>query len=231
MPEINHSLQQVLKEISRYEHEFSRKHGSVQLIAVSKTRPASDLLDAYQQGQRDFGENYIQEAIDKMPDLDRDDIQWHFIGPIQSNKTRLISENFNWVHSVDRLKIAQRLSDQRPAHLEPLNVLIQVNSSNEISKSGCQFDQLPELANAITALPRLRLRGLMTLPAAEQDFAAQRIPFKRLHDALESLNQTGMTMDTLSMGMSRDIRAAIAEGATMVRVGTAIFGQRQYRVD
>ena len=226
MPEISHSLQQVLAEISRYEHEFARQSGSTRLIAVSKTRPVADLLEAYQQGLRAFGENYIQEALEKIASLDLDGIEWHFIGPIQSNKTRPIAEHFDWVHSVDRLKVAERLSEQRPTHLAPLQVLIQVNSSNEESKSGCSFEQLPQLAAVVDALPQLNLRGLMTLPATAHDINEQRVPFRKLHDAMASLNQAGMTLDTLSMGMSRDIRAAIAEGSNMVRVGTAIFGQR-----
>ncbi len=226
MPEISHRLQQVYREISLYEQEFDRPPGSVQLLAASKTRPPEELLLAWQQGQRMFGESYLQEALDKIAALQSKAIEWHFIGPIQSNKTRAIAEQFDWVHSIDRLKIAQRLNDQRPAEKSPLQVLIQVNSSGEGSKSGCRFDELETLVQSMSVLPALKLRGLMTLPVASNHFEQQRQPFRQLRLAMEKLNQQGYGMDTLSMGMSNDMRAAIAEGATIVRVGTAIFGSR-----
>jgi len=227
MPEISHRLQQVCSEISLYEQEFDRPAGSVQLLAVSKTRPYTDLLQAWENGQTCFAENYIQEALEKINKLRSLPIQWHFIGPIQSNKTRAIAENFDWVHSIDRLKIAQRLNDQRPPDKPPLQVLIQVNSSEENSKSGCRFAELKPLALAISTLPRLQLRGLMTLPAACDDFEQQRKPLRKLRLALRELNQSDFRLDTLSMGMSNDMRAAIAEGATIVRIGTALFGERK----
>jgi pyridoxal phosphate enzyme (YggS family) len=227
MPDISHRLQQVFKEISLYEQEFGRAAGSVQLVAVSKTRPSADLREAWQCGQRQFAESYLQEALQKISELQSLAIQWHFIGPIQSNKTRAIAEHFDWVHSIDRLQIAQRLSAQRPSDKPPLQVLVQVNSSNEPNKSGCSFDELELLARSVAQLPALQLRGLMTIPARSDDFEQQRQPFRRLKQALQQLNQNGHTLDTLSMGMSNDIRAAIAEGATMLRVGTAIFGTRE----
>jgi len=226
MPEISHRLQQVYQQILLYEQEFGRKTNSVKLLAVSKTRPASDLLEARQAGQTRFGENYLQEALEKIEMLRQQALEWHFIGPIQSNKTRDIASHFDWVHSVDRLKIARRLSEQRPDDLPDLQLLIQVNSSDEASKSGCHFDEIESLAMDMAALPRIKLRGLMTIPAHSQHFEQQRIPFRKLHDALQQLNEKGLELDTLSMGMSNDMRAAIAEGATMVRIGTAIFGAR-----
>jgi pyridoxal phosphate enzyme (YggS family) len=227
MPEISHRLQQVCREISLYEQEFDRPAGSVQLLAVSKTRPYTDLLEAWENGQTCFAESYIQEALKKMSQLRKLAIQWHFIGPIQSNKTRAIAENFDWVHSIDRLKIAQRLNEQRPADKAPLQVLIQVNSSDEDSKSGCRFAELESLALSIATLPRLQLRGLMTIPAASDNFEQQRQPLRKLRHALLELNQSSFTLDSLSMGMSKDMRAAIAEGATIVRIGTALFGERK----
>jgi len=226
MPEISHSLQQVYHEILLYEQEFGRKPGSVKLIAVSKTQPGIHLLEALKCGQTLFGESYLQEALEKIDRLRDKGIEWHFIGPVQSNKTRLIAENFDWAHSIDRIKIAQRLSLHRPADLPPLQVLIQVNTSNESSKSGCSFSAMPELARQIEKLPGLQLRGLMSIPAPSNKFSEKRKPFRRLREAMQELNQSGYKLDTLSMGMSRDIRAAIAEGATLVRVGTAIFGER-----
>ncbi|AKA21828.1 YggS family pyridoxal phosphate-dependent enzyme [Pseudomonas chlororaphis] len=206
-----------------------RDETSIQLLAVSKTKPAAALREAYAAGLRDFGENYLQEALGKQAELGDLPLSWHFIGPIQSNKTRAIAENFAWVHSVDRLKIAQRLSEQRPADLPPLNICIQVNVSGEASKSGCAPADLPALASAIGALPRLKLRGLMAIPEPTDDRAAQDAAFaavRRLNDDLrERLN---LPTDTLSMGMSHDLEAAIAQGATWVRIGTALFGARDY---
>jgi len=206
------------------ERQAGRAQGSAGLIAVGKTWGPDALAQAYAQGQRDFGENYLQEALAKQDELKDLDIVWHFIGPIQSNKTKPLAERFQWVHSVDRLKIAQRLSEQRPADLPPLNVCLQVNVSGEASKSGVAPAELGALARSVAALPRLKLRGLMAIPAPAEDFAAQRMAFRGLREALEGLGLDGL--DTLSMGMSDDLEAAVWEGATWVRVGTAIFGQR-----
>jgi pyridoxal phosphate enzyme (YggS family) len=192
---------------------------------VSKTKPAAAIRQAFAAGVRDFGENYLQEALEKQLELGDLPLIWHFIGPIQSNKTKAIAEHFAWVHSVDRLKIAQRLSDQRPAHLPALNICLQVNVSGEASKSGCNPDELPALAQAVTQLPNLRLRGLMTIPEPTDDVARQHAAFARLRELQDGL---GLDLDTLSMGMSHDLEAAIAEGATWVRIGTALFGARDY---
>ena len=198
---------------------------SIHLLAVSKTKPAAALREAYAAGVRDFGENYLQEARAKQVELADLPLSWHFIGPIQSNKTREIAEHFSWVHSVDRLKIAQRLSEQRPADLEPLNICIQVNVSGEASKSGCTPQDLPALATAINALPRLKLRGLMAIPEPTENRAEQDAAFATVRDLQQSLN---LGLDTLSMGMSHDLESAIAQGATWVRIGTALFGARDY---
>ncbi|MGH8389835.1 MAG: YggS family pyridoxal phosphate-dependent enzyme [Pseudomonas sp.] len=203
----------------------NRAEDSVQLLAVSKTKPAQALREAYAAGLRDFGENYLQEALGKQLELADLPLIWHFIGPIQSNKTRAIAEHFDWVHSVDRLKIAQRLSEQRPADLPPLNICIQVNVSGEASKSGCTPADLPALANAIGNLPRLKLRGLMAIPEPTDDRAAQDAAFAAVKSLQASLN---LPLDTLSMGMSHDLELAIAQGATWVRIGTALFGARDY---
>ena len=202
-----------------------RDCATVGLLAVSKTKPAAAIRQAFAAGVRDFGENYLQEALEKQLELGDLPLIWHFIGPIQSNKTKAIAEHFAWVHSVDRLKIAQRLSDQRPAHLPALNICLQVNVSGEPSKSGCNPDELPALAQAVTQLPNLRLRGLMTTPEPTDDVARQHAAFARLRELQDGL---GLDLDTLSMGMSHDLEAAIAEGATWVRIGTALFGARDY---
>ena len=202
-----------------------RDASSIHLLAVSKTKPAQAVREAYAAGMRDFGENYLQEALGKQAELTDLPLSWHFIGPIQSNKTRAIAENFAWVHSVDRLKIAQRLSEQRPADLPPLNICIQVNVSGEASKSGCTPADLPALANAISALPRLKLRGLMAIPEPTEERAAQDAAFATVRELQASLN---LPLDTLSMGMSHDLESAIAQGATWVRIGTALFGARDY---
>ena len=202
-----------------------RDASSIHLLAVSKTKPAQAVREAYAAGMRDFGENYLQEALGKQAELTDLPLSWHFIGPIQSNKTRAIAENFAWVHSVDRLKIAQRLSEQRPADLPPLNICIQVNVSGEASKSGCTPADLPALATAISALPRLKLRGLMAIPEPTEDRAEQDAAFATVRDLQASLN---LALDTLSMGMSHDLESAIAQGATWVRIGTALFGARDY---
>ncbi len=209
-----------------------RGKNEVRLLAVSKTFPAEAVVEAMAAGQRAFGENYLQEGLDKMQEVARlqpdTTIEWHFIGPIQSNKTRPIATHFQWVHTVERLKIAQRLSEQRPEELGPLDICIQVNISGEASKSGAGEDELPELARQVTALPNLRLRGLMAIPEATKDEAQQRAAFARLRTLFEALRAQGLALDTLSMGMSGDLKAAVAEGATIVRIGSAIFGARHY---
>jgi PLP dependent protein len=206
-----------------------RPSEAASLLAVSKTRPATDVRDAFLAGQHAFGENYVQEALDKIEALSdlRCQLEWHLIGPLQSNKTRSVAEAFDWVHSIDRLRIAQRLSEQRPVRAAPLQVCLQVNVSGEASKSGVAPAQLPELARAVIALPRLRLRGLMSIPEPADDPQARRKPHRQLRELLEQLNrELGLSLDTLSMGMSADLEQAVLEGATIVRIGTAIFGQR-----
>ncbi|WP_278443540.1 YggS family pyridoxal phosphate-dependent enzyme [Pseudomonas oryzihabitans] len=215
----------VLERIAAASRTAGRDPATVGLLAVSKTKPAAALREAAGAGLRDFGENYLQEALDKQPALADLPLVWHFIGPIQSNKTRAIASHFDWVHSVDRLKIAQRLAEQRPPERGPLNICLQVNVSGEASKSGCHPDELPALAAAVSRLPNLRLRGLMAIPEPTDDPASQRVAFARLRTLSEALN---LGLDTLSMGMSQDLEAAIAEGATWVRVGTALFGARDY---
>lgn len=202
-----------------------RDPARIGLLAVSKTKPAQAIREAFAAGQRDFGENYLQEALDKQQQLADLPLTWHFIGPIQSNKTRAIAEHFAWVHSVDRLKIAQRLAEQRPAGLPPLNVCLQVNISDEASKSGCSPQELPELARAVAALSNLHLRGLMAIPAPSADTTEQRAALERLRALRDSL---GLPLDTLSMGMSDDLEAAVAAGSTWLRIGSAIFGARDY---
>lgn len=204
---------------------------AVSLLAVSKTFPADAVREAYAAGQRCFAESYVQEALDKIAALRDLPIEWHFIGPIQSNKTRAIAENFAWAHSVDRLKIAERLSSQRPPGMPPLQVCLQVNISDESSKSGVAPDDAIKLAGAIAALPNLKLRGLMAVPAPSDDEGAQRAAFAGLRGIFDELNRQGLGLDTLSMGMSHDYKAAIAEGATIVRIGSAIFGNRNYQKD
>lgn len=225
-------MQAVQRRIGEVADNVQRPAGSVQLLAVSKTFGADAVIEAAAGGQRAFGENYLQEALDKMasvqaarPDLA---LEWHFIGPIQSNKTRPIATHFEWVHSVDREKIAQRLSDQRPDDLPPLNICLQVNISGEASKSGFAPDGVIEAAQRIASLPRLHLRGLMAIPEQEEDPQRQRLPFRQLRVLFDQLRAQGLALDTLSMGMSGDLDAAIMEGATIVRVGSAIFGTRNY---
>jgi pyridoxal phosphate enzyme (YggS family) len=205
-----------------------RPADAVSLLAVSKTCPAEAVRAAHACGQRAFGENYVQEALDKIAALAdlRADLVWHLIGPLQSNKTRVVAEAFDWVHAVDRLKIAERLSDQRPPQLPPLNICLQVNVSGEASKSGVAPAELPALARAVAALPRLRLRGLMSIPEPVDDLPAQRAPQAALRRLRDALVADGLVLDTLSMGMSADLEAAVLEGATVVRIGTAIFGAR-----
>lgn len=235
MTRISQNLQAVHAAIVQAARVASRTPGSIRLLAVSKTFGPDAVLEALRAGQVAFGENYLQEALDKMAAvaavLQQQQLpspEWHFIGPIQSNKTRLIAENFDWVHTVEREKIASRLSEQRPRHLAPLNVCLQVNISGEASKSGVAPADVAALAQAVSAMPQLRLRGLMAIPEPVSGFDLQRAPFGRLRQLFESLNTQGCAFDTLSMGMSADMAAAIAEGATIVRVGSAIFGQRNY---
>ena len=216
----------VLTRIDAAATRASRPFEDITLIAVSKTKPAGDIEAAAACGLKDFGENYLQEALDKIEALGELNLTWHFIGPIQSNKTRPIAEHFDWVHSVDRLKIAQRLSDQRPAHMDPLNICLQVNISNEDTKSGVSAEQAPELAKAIATLPNIRLRGLMAIPKPSDDSTEQAAAFEAVATLFNKLRQTNPELDTLSMGMSQDLEAAIAAGSTMVRIGTDIFGAR-----
>ena len=228
MTAILSNLQATREAVAKATIEARRAVGEVQLLAVSKTFPAMAVREAYQGGQLAFGENYLQEALDKMALLNDLPLEWHFIGPIQSNKTRPIAENFAWVHGVDRLKVAQRLSEQRPANLPPLNICLQVNVSGEESKSGVAIDEAAQLAQEISRLPHLKLRGLMSIPAPAAGETEQRAAFARMRLLLEELNEQGLSLDTLSMGMSHDFPAAIKEGATIVRIGTAIFGVRKY---
>lgn len=221
-------LQQVRARIAQACASASRPVQSVTLLVVSKTYGPEAVREAFEAGARRFGENYVQEGVDKIAALAdlRSRAEWHLIGPLQSNKTRVVAEQFDWVHSVDRLKIAQRLSEQRPAHLPPLQVCLQVNISGEASKSGLMPDEVAAVARAVAALPRLVLRGLMAIPEPAEDFAAQRVPHRRLHELMQALQADGLALDTLSIGMSADLEAAIAEGATLVRIGSAIFGER-----
>ncbi|WP_121043770.1 YggS family pyridoxal phosphate-dependent enzyme [Herbaspirillum sp. 1130] len=232
MSSIAQHLQHVQQQIAQAAGQAGRAPSSVQLLAVSKTFGPEAVAEAVAAGQRAFGENYLQEALDKiaaLPALVPDTpLQWHFIGPIQSNKTRPIAEHFDWVHSVDRLKIAQRLSEQRPEELDALNICLQVNISAEASKSGLTPEELPEVAAQVAQLPRLRLRGLMAIPAPSDDMKQQRAAFAAVRGLYEQLRTGGLALDTLSMGMSADLEAAVAEGATIVRVGSAIFGARHY---
>ena len=225
MSSIAKNIAKVRTRIREAAQACGRDPETVGLLAVSKTKPAAAVREAHACGQRDFGENYLQEALNKQAELSDLALTWHFIGPIQSNKTRPIAEHFAWVHSVDRLKIAQRLSEQRPAHLPPLNICLQVNVSGEASKSGCAPEELPALALAVSQLPNLRLRGLMTIPEPTRDVAQQHAACARLRQLRDDLN---LELDVLSMGMSDDLEAAIAEGATWVRIGTALFGARDY---
>ena len=225
MSTIADNIELVSQRIRAAADAAQRDASSIRLLAVSKTKPAQAVREAYAAGMRDFGENYLQEALGKQAELTDLPLSWHFIGPIQSNKTRAIAENFAWVHSVERLKIAQRLSEQRPADLAPLNICIQVNVSGEASKSGCTAADLPALAQAISALPRLKLRGLMAIPEPTDDRAAQDAAFATVRELQAGLN---LPLDTLSMGMSHDLESAIAQGATWVRIGTALFGARDY---
>lgn len=222
----------VFSHINELEVKYGRKPGAVGLLAVSKRQPVGALEQAILAGQRQFGESYAQEAEAKITQIEQNpampgDIVWHFIGPLQSNKTRIVAARFDWVHGVDRLKIARRLHEQRPARLPPLNVCIQVNISNEASKSGISVDEVRTLARDLQQLEHIQLRGLMALPAPETDFERQRQAFRAVAELLRELNADGYHLDTLSMGTSRDYEAAIAEGATLIRLGTALFGARK----
>jgi len=228
MATIASNIQQVHQRISRACVLSQRPVRSVTLLVVTKTFGPDAVREAFAAGERRFGENYVQEGIDKIAALAelRSQAEWHLIGPLQSNKTRVVAEQFDWVHSVDRLKIAQRLSEQRPAHLAPLQLCLQVNISGEASKSGLAPDEVAAVARQVVALPQVRLRGLMAIPEPAGDIEAQRAPHRALRQLMERLNAEGLALDTLSMGMSADLDAAVAEGATMVRVGSAIFGHR-----
>ncbi|WP_298009157.1 YggS family pyridoxal phosphate-dependent enzyme [uncultured Aquabacterium sp.] len=228
MSTIANNLQSVRDRIQQACSLAGRPPESVTLLAVSKTFPSVTVREAFDAGQRRFGENYVQEAVAKIAELAdlRSQIEWHMIGPLQSNKTRVVAESFDWVHTVDRLKVAQRLSEQRPEGLPPLQVCVQVNTSGEASKSGIAPEEAESLARAVAALPRLTLRGVMALPAPSEDPAVQHAELARVRSVFEHLKAQGLPVDTLSMGMSGDLAAAIAEGSTLVRVGTALFGRR-----
>lgn len=241
---ISQNLQAVHEAITHAARRYDRNPTDIVLLAVSKTFPAEDVVAAWQAGQTAFGENYVQEGVDKIAKVaellglsmasqgaaDISAPEWHFIGPIQSNKTRPIAEHFSWVHSIDRDKIASRLSEQRPSHLPPLHVCIQVNISGEASKSGVVPNECAALARHIQCLPHLQLRGLMAVPEATEDETAQRHAFAALRELSVKLAHEGIVLDTLSMGMSGDLTAAVAEGSTMLRIGSAIFGKRNYAV-
>jgi len=228
MSAIADNLQAVQARITKAAAAAGRSPESVRLLAVSKTWPLASVIEAADAGQRAFGENYVQEGIDKIAAISGRNLEWHFIGPLQSNKSKAVAEAFDWVHSIDRLKIAERLSAQRPAYLTPLQVCVQVNVSGEASKSGCRPDETLALCRAVAALPGLNLRGLMAIPEPSDDPAAQRAPFRQLREIFNHVRAAGLPLDTLSMGMSHDLEAAVAEGATIVRIGTAIFGERNY---
>ena len=223
---ISSQLNKIQAQIHLAEITHNRVAHSVNLLAVSKTKPASDIACAYRAGQRHFGENYVQEALLKQDCLSAFNITWHFIGPIQSNKTKMLATKFDWVHSVDDMKIAQRLSAQRPDFLAPLNICIQVNISDEESKSVVKLHELPDLIATVSTLPNLALRGVMAIPSPQSNFYAQREPYKKLVSTVNALNMPELT--AFSFGMSDDLEAAIAEGSTWVRIGTALFGSRNY---
>ena len=227
MENIEKNLDSIHQRIERAASEYGRDKESVCLLAVSKRKPESDIRLAWQAGQKAFGENYLQEALQKKQELSDLDIEWHFIGAIQSNKTRPIAEEFDWAHCIDRAKIARRLSEQRSTNKPPINICIQVNLDHEDSKAGIQLEDVYALAEQIADLTGVRLRGLMTIPAPRDNIDEQRAAFRRLKDTLTELNRRGFDCDTLSMGMTQDMEAAIAEGSTIVRIGTAIFGERE----
>ena len=220
------NLDKIRAQIQQFEQQYERKTGSVRLLAVSKTRPSEEIILAAEAGQLEFGENYCQEAIEKIQVINKPDLIWHFIGPIQSNKTKLIAEHFDWVHTVDRIKIAKRLNQYRPENKPPLNICIQINISQESSKAGIHINDLDAFIDEIGEFERLSVRGLMALPAPANNLLEQRRPFAELRTRFEALNGKVPELDTLSIGTSQDVEAAIAEGATIVRIGTAIFGPR-----
>jgi pyridoxal phosphate enzyme (YggS family) len=222
---IQRRLKHILAQIMQAEIAYHRKSESVLLLAVSKTKTAEEIAVAYQVGQRHFGESYCQEALKKQQELGAYDITWHFVGPVQSNKTKALATHFAWVHSVDNFKVAKRLSEQRPSTLAPLNICLQVNISNEQSKSGIALNELPQLCKSVAVLPNIKLRGVMAIPMPKEDFELQRLPYKTLHQAVAKVEN--LKLDTYSFGMSGDLNAAIAEGATIVRIGTALFGARE----
>lgn len=226
---IQKNLSDVTERIRLAATECHRSPQDITLLAVSKTKPCEAIMEAIEAGQRQFGENYVQEGVEKIQYFsERNDLVWHFIGPLQSNKSRLVAEHFDWFHTLDRAKIAQRLNEQRPQDKAPLNVLIQINISDENSKSGITLEEVNELAAQVAQLPNLVLRGLMTIPAPETDYERQCAAFRQMEHAFEQLKASYSTVDTLSMGMTDDMRAAIHCGSTLVRIGTAIFGARQY---
>lgn len=228
MQKIDENLTKVTARVQHAAQQAGRNPNEIQLVAVSKTHPAEAVAQAWRHGQRYFGESYLQEALAKQSQLGPlEGLEWHFIGPIQSNKTRAVAQHFAWAHCVDRERIARRLSAQRPPELPDLQVCIQINIDQEASKAGVSLDELPDLAHQVAALPRLQLRGLMAIPAPSQGEAQQRASFARVREALEALQAQGLALDTLSMGMSGDLEAAVAEGATLIRVGTDIFGPRR----
>ena len=232
MNTVQDNLLNIKNEIAKIAKKCERDPNTIQLIAVSKTKPVEQVIEAINAGQLAFGENYVQEGVEKIQyfekNMPNNDLIWHFIGPLQSNKSKLVAEHFDWMHTIDRLKIAQRLSDQRPNHMAKLNVLIQVNISQEASKSGVKPEEVADLVKQIVTLPNLNLRGLMAIPEIENDYDKQLNVFTKMQQLLQSLQKDYPFMDTLSMGMSGDMQAAIVAGSTMVRIGTAIFGARQY---
>ena len=223
---VTENLRKIRDLLAEAAVEAERDPADVRLLAVSKKQPVEAILEAAAAGQRDFGENYVQEGLDKIASTGSDDLVWHFIGRLQSNKTRVVAEHFDWVHTIDRLKIAKRLSSQRPASLGPLNVCLQVDIDNEETKSGVAVDAVRALAHDVAKLDRIAFRGLMCLPRPRDGFDAQREPFRRLRELADAIRADGIELDTLSMGMSGDYRAAVFEGATLVRIGTGVFGPR-----
>ncbi len=227
MIRVTENFRKIQDLLAKAAAEAGRKAEEIRLVAVSKKKPVEAVVQAAAAGQRDFGENFVQEGLKKMDEANRDDLIWHFIGHLQTNKTKPVAERFHWVHTVDRLRIAKRLSRQRPHYAGDLNVCIQVNIDEEAAKAGVAAADLPELAQAVSELPGLRLRGLMCIPAVRQDLMEQRQPFAKMRMLKESLEESGISLDTLSMGMTADYAAAIHEGATIVRIGTALFGVRE----
>lgn len=227
MNTLNGRYRHLHEQIGQFEEKYQRPKHSVKLLAVSKKKPVDDIRSLYQLGQRDFAENYLQEALDKIASIDKPDLIWHFIGPIQSNKTRQIAEHFSWVHSVDRIKIAERLSNARPTEAPALNICIQINISDERTKSGIRISELVEFAERVSQLPNLKLRGIMALPKPSIQFDEQREQCLQLTRLFEVLIEQGHQLDTLSMGTSSDLEAAIAAGSTMIRIGTVLFGARE----